>query len=101
MKVLHVNFDVSRYWPYWQGGVPAVIGNIIRYTAGPDLSYRYLTADYRYTSYQQEGNVHILETLLVEIFPESAQYAAPPKGHRYHSLSSSRPVQDGPVFQTI
>jgi len=60
MKVLHVNFDVSRYWPYWQGGVPAVIGNIIRYTAGPDLSYRYLTADYRYTSYQQEGNVHIL-----------------------------------------
>lgn len=60
MNILHINFDVDSQMPYWVGGVPSVIQNILKYTRSEDLHHFLLTADCRYSEYKRENDVHIV-----------------------------------------
>jgi len=56
IHVLHVNFDVEKRYPYFIGGVPSVIQNIMNYAAPDKISHFLLTADFREAEHREDGN---------------------------------------------
>ncbi len=60
LKVLHINFDVSREHPYWWGGVPSFIQNILNYTDKDTQQHYLLTYNKEVSKCIRNSNVIFL-----------------------------------------